>query len=75
MDNRNCNECVYSTRDGFCRKFECAGTVTVEDIKAETIDEFADALIKIANKRYMYELSIIDVGLVKSQLKEQNNAE
>ena len=33
--DRECNKCVYSTRDGNCRKWSCEGTVTVEDIKAE----------------------------------------
>jgi len=40
MDNeRDCNNCVYSTRDGNCRKFTCEGTKTVEQIRADAIDE------------------------------------
>ena len=57
MEDRNCNECVYSTRDGFCRRFECAGTVTVEDIKAEArqsaIDEFADKIKEYSREHYL----------------------
>lgn len=41
---RDCNKCVYSTRDGNCRKWECKGTVTVEDIKKEAIKDFAEWL-------------------------------
>ena len=36
---RDCNKCVYSTRDGNCRKWECKGTKTVKDIKTDTINE------------------------------------
>ena len=36
---RDCNKCVYSTRDGNCRKWECVGTKTVKDIKTDTINE------------------------------------
>lgn len=42
---RDCNKCVYSTRDGNCRKWECEGTKTVEDIKAEVIGEIHTELI------------------------------
>lgn len=41
---RDCNKCVYSTRDGNCRKWECKGTVTVEDIRKEAIKDFAEWL-------------------------------
>lgn len=41
---RECNKCVYSTRDGNCRKWDCDGTKTVDDIKMETIHECVEAL-------------------------------
>lgn len=81
MDNRNCNNCVYSTRDGFCRKFECAGTVTVEDIKAEArqsaIDEFIEKFIKRNQFKQMNKCECINAMYVLAeQLKEgENNAE
>jgi len=86
MEDRNCNECVCSTRDGFCRRFECAGTVTVEDIKAEAIKEYHDKLSKEmhdlwrfykadTNNRpkpdFMCAYSMVD--LIAEQLKEQKN--
>jgi len=48
--DRECNKCVYSTRDGNCRKWSCEGTKTVEDIKAEARKEtvmYVRKLIKI----------------------------
>ena len=41
--DRDCNKCVYSTRDGGCRKWTCEGTKTVEDIRAEVIDSIIQA--------------------------------
>lgn len=46
MEDRECNKCVYSTRDGNCRKWDCEGTKTVKDIKAEGMQEFANWLVK-----------------------------
>lgn len=43
-DARDCNRCVYSTRDGDCRRFTCRGTVTVDDVKTESVKEFAEWL-------------------------------
>lgn len=40
--DRDCNNCVYSTRDGNCRKWNCEGTKTVEDIRKEVIDEISN---------------------------------
>lgn len=37
--DRDCNQCVYSTREGGCRKYKCEGTKTVEDIRSEVIEE------------------------------------
>lgn len=48
---RDCNKCVYSTRDGNCRKWECKGTVTVEDIKKEAKEECGEELLKIINEK------------------------
>lgn len=40
--DRDCNQCVYSTREGGCRKYKCEGTKTVEDIRAEVIEEIKE---------------------------------
>lgn len=42
---RECNQCVYSTRDGNCRKWSCEGTKTVDDIKEQGVKEFAKWLV------------------------------
>lgn len=41
---RDCNNCVYSTRDGGCRKWKCFGNVTVEDIEKSVWDDFLSFL-------------------------------
>lgn len=50
MAERNCDKCVYGRRSGNCTAWNCKGTVTVEDIKAEArqsaIDEYHDKLSK-----------------------------
>lgn len=43
-NERDCNRCVYSTRDGNCRKWECNGTVTVKDVKREAVEEYKNSL-------------------------------
>lgn len=42
--DRECNKCVYSTRDGNCRKWDCEYK-TVEDIRTEVIDEFENKIL------------------------------
>ena len=37
--DRECNKCVYSTRDGECRKWSCEGTVTVGDLKNQIMED------------------------------------
>lgn len=84
--DRECNKCVYSTRDGNCRKWSCEGTKTVEDIKAEARKEYHDKLSKEmhdlwrfykadTNNRpkpdFMCAYSMVD--LIAEQLKENNN--
>lgn len=44
-NERNCDKCVYGRRSGNCTAWNCKGTVTVEDIKAETIDECIDVIM------------------------------
>lgn len=46
--DRDCNRCVYSTREGGCRKFTCEGTKTVEDIRAEVLEEYVKLFIENA---------------------------
>ena len=52
--DRECNKCVYSTRDGDCRKWNCEGTVTVEDIKAEAKADAIDECKTILKSHHMY---------------------
>jgi len=46
MMDRECNKCVYSTRDGDCRKWSCEGTKTVDDIRIETAKEMNTRIIE-----------------------------
>lgn len=43
---RNCNRCVYSTRNGDCVKWTCDGTVTVNKLKQDALKELANKLIE-----------------------------
>lgn len=54
MANRDCNVCVYSTREGGCRVWDCKGTKTVEDIKEETKAEMfeTDGKIMMTQKTF-----------------------
>ena len=45
-DARDCNRCVYSTRDGGCRRFTCHGTETVDDVREKAVGEFVDWIIE-----------------------------
>lgn len=38
MTDRNCKECVYHS-SGSCRKWQCFGTVTINDVKRETLHD------------------------------------
>lgn len=49
---RDCNNCVYSTRDGGCRKWSCEGTKTVKDIRKETIEEVEE---KLRSAKFFFE--------------------
>lgn len=76
--DRDCNKCVYSTREGGCRKFKCEGTKTVEDIRAEAIKDVIS---------YLHEYDIIDCNcctennrcdrdcwdVIAEQMKEKDN--
>lgn len=46
--DRNCKMCVYYSENG-CSQFNCQGTTTVDDIRAEertmVADKFADEMI------------------------------
>lgn len=82
--DRECNKCVYSTRDGGCRKWSCEGTKTVEDIKAEAKAEIIDRCKNLLNVThfiegygdmiYAQDLEI-ELGLIPTveELKEKNN--
>lgn len=77
MDNRDCNQCVYSTREGGCRKFKCEGTKTVEDIKAEAIDELLDAIkksiisIEVRDRGSDYSTIYNWIEMIAERVKEQ----
>lgn len=82
MAERNCDKCVYGRRSGNCTAWNCKGTVTVEDIKAEArqsaIDEFIkrckathDGLISNWNKPYAITFERMEE--IAEQLKENNN--
>lgn len=43
---RDCNNCIYSTREGSCRKWKCEGTVTEDKLKNDVLQNFADWLVK-----------------------------
>lgn len=45
-NERNCDKCVYGRRSGNCTAWNCKGTVTVEDIKAEARQSVIDVIIK-----------------------------
>lgn len=40
---RDCNKCVYHT-SGTCSRWECKGTVTRDDIRAEVLKEVENAM-------------------------------
>lgn len=63
---RDCNRCVYSTRDGNCRKWSCEGTETVNDIRAEVIEEVENLMKEFVN----FENVDAFVGTLR-KLKEQ----
>lgn len=65
----DCNKCVYSTRDGGCRKWTCEGTKTVDDIKAEAFDEFKNEIKKCCS--IVGNCDFDDLDRIAKQLKEQ----
>lgn len=88
-NERNCDKCVYGRRSGNCTAWNCKGTVTVEDIKAEArqsaIDEFANKLIDELHYNVSAKPVTIDtpyatpimidgeIQKIAEQLKENNN--
>lgn len=72
--NRDCNKCVYSTREGGCRKWTCEGTKTVEDIRAETIEE----LVLAIDQNLSYDIcdgreAMDEIVLIVEKLKEHKD--
>lgn len=57
-NERNCDKCVYGRRSGNCTAWNCKGTVTVEDIKAEArqsaIEDSFNALLLMIKNGYDY---------------------
>ena len=58
MAERNCDKCVYGRRSGNCTAWNCKGTVTVEDIKAEArksaVEDSFNALLLMIKNGYDY---------------------
>lgn len=74
--DRECNKCVYSTRDGDCRKWSCEGTKTVEDIRIETAKEMNTRIIEnIWKSRPLTLEEIVHIVNFETDMvrKEQNN--
>lgn len=44
--DRNCNKCIHHT-SGSCSAWECKGTVTVEDVRKNAIEECIEVVDKI----------------------------
>ena len=75
--DRECNKCVYHT-SGSCSAWECTGTKTVEDVRADAIDEVI-CILKHRNTTILengYEYHGYDdeeLEEIAEQLKEQKN--
>lgn len=50
MSDRDCNNCVYSARNGGCRKGICNGTKTVKDIQEESKTKTIDEIVEMINR-------------------------
>ena len=81
-NERNCDKCVYGRRSGNCTAWNCKGTVTVEDIKAEArqsaIDEYRKEMHDMieGNEEFTdwQKYEILECNeLVAEQLKEGEN--
>lgn len=70
----DCNKCVYSTRDGGCRRWTCEGTKTVDDIMEKGITHGVNMCIdSIKNSYSHYDITIYDILHTLTQLKEQKH--
>lgn len=47
MNDRECEKCVYHT-SGQCSKWMCEGTVTINDVKRNTLKEISE---KVADEK------------------------
>ena len=79
-NERNCDKCVYGRRSGNCTAWNCKGTVTVEDIKAEARKSAIDLITELKNKyehfsheEYYVSAMISDLEDLIEDLKENNN--
>lgn len=71
--DRNCNKCIHHT-SGSCSAWECKGTVTVEDVKADAIDEAIHSLdncVATCHEDYIDGIHF-SIGVLQ-ELKEQEN--
>lgn len=70
MIDRDCNICVYSTRNGGCRKGICNGTKTVKDIQADMLEK----VVKELNESELVSFTEV-IGFLKDKaerLREQD---
>lgn len=65
--DRDCNKCIHHT-SGSCSAWECTGTVTVEDVKADAIDEVIDLYNEMHGS---LATNVYEFGERLKQLKEQ----
>lgn len=56
MAERNCDKCVYGRRSGNCTAWNCKGTVTVEDIKAEARQSAIDELLNNVSESIIWDV-------------------
>lgn len=73
--DRNCSKCIHHT-SGSCSAWECTGTVTVEDVRKNAIEEYRKEMHDMieGNEEFTdwqkYEILQCN-ELVAEQLKEQ----
>lgn len=70
MSDRDCNNCVYSTRDGGCRKGICNGTKTEKGFQADMLEN----VVKELNESELVSFTEV-IGFLKDkaeQLREQD---
>lgn len=66
--DRDCDNCVCSTRSGDCRAWECNGTVTVADVKLKAKKKELEKIKKeLREKIHLLSCYARPVGWIKSE--------